>query len=75
MPKLLYYGEIPTFSCSLGINSAMQSRTVSTEVNEMALSQITMQYTEEDISEEGEKPSFKLSVYFIWSRALNVVVV
>lgn len=48
---------------------------MSTEVNEMALSQITIQFTEEGISKEGEKPSFKLFVYFIRSRALNTVVV
>jgi len=63
MPKLLYYGEIPTFSCSLGLNSAMQSRKVSTEVNEMALSQKTIKFTEDNISKEGEKPNFKLSAY------------
>lgn len=58
MPLLLYYGEIPIFSCSLGLNSALQSRAVSTGVNEMALSQITTQSTKKGIFRDGEKASY-----------------
>lgn len=62
------YGEIPTFSFSLGLNSAMQSKAVSREEDEMALSQITIQRSEKSISKEGEK--FQ-ALYLIWSRTLN----
>lgn len=57
-------GEIPTLSCSLGLNSAMQSRAGKTEVNKMALSQITIQCTEESISKEV-KSLVSSSIYFI----------